>query len=71
MVVNDGRYYHEQQKVWCVLKLAGGQSFTQVARDFRIKYANAAPGLRRVPPSRRCTIVRLTITLIVLRPREG
>ena len=34
-------YFHEQQKVWCVLAMEQGKTFVQVCQDFVVKYANA------------------------------
>ena len=34
-------YFHEQQKVWCVLAMEQGKTFVEVCQEFWVKYANA------------------------------
>ena len=30
-------YFHEQQKVWCVLAMEQGKTFVEVCQEFRVK----------------------------------
>ena len=43
-------YFHEQQKVWCVLAMEQGKTFVEVCQEFRVKYANVGPGFKRIHP---------------------
>ena len=54
-------YFHEQQKVWCVLAMAEGKSFPQLCHEFRVKYAKAGPRYKRDPPSCKKTVARYTV----------
>ena len=54
-------YFHEQQKVWCVLAMEQGKTFVEVCQEFGVKYANAGPGFKRDLPSCKKTVARYTV----------
>ena len=51
-------YFHEQQKVYCVVAMLQAKSFPQLCQDFVVKYANAGPEYKREPPSCPKTVAR-------------
>ena len=54
-------YFHEQQKVWCVLAMEQGKTFVEVCQEFRVKYANGGPRFKRDLPSCKKTVARYTV----------
>ena len=55
------KYFHEQQKVFCVVAMLEGKSFPQICREFVAKYANAGPEYKREPPSAKRVVTRYTV----------
>ena len=54
-------YFHEQQKVFCVVAMLQGKTFPQICQEFVVKYANAGPEYKREPPSAKRTVTRYTV----------
>ena len=54
------KYFHEQQKVFCVVAMLEGKSFPQICQEFVAKYANAGPEYKREPPSAKRVVARYT-----------
>ena len=38
-------YFHEQQKVWCVMAMEQGKTFVEVCQEFWVKYDNDINGI--------------------------
>ena len=55
------KYFHEQQKVFCVVAMLEGKSFPQICREFVAKYANAGAEFKREPPSAKRVVTRYTV----------
>ena len=55
------QYFHEQQKVFCVVAMLQGKSFPQICHEFVVKYANAGPEYKREPPSAKRVVTRYTV----------
>ena len=55
------RYFHEQQKVFCIVAMLQGRTFPQICQEFVAKYANAGPGFKREPPSDKRVVTRYTV----------
>ena len=55
------QYFHDQEKVFCVVAMLEGKSFPQICQEFVAKYANAGPGFKREPPSAKRVITRYTV----------
>ena len=54
-------YFHEQQKVFCVLAMMQGKTFPQICQEFVVKYANTGPEYKREPPSAKRVVTRYTV----------